>query len=110
MPSVPTKRVKDATAKPSRRRSKATELALKREHPECGVKEGNFAAGAFRRAKAHTNRTLGVGTPSSANKRPSEDVRTLLAKRHALERDADRRLFVVSRTRLKRRKSDTGSF
>jgi Family of unknown function (DUF6496) len=43
--------------------------------PECGVKKSPLAAGAFRGAKAHTNRTLGVGTPSSANQRPQRTFR-----------------------------------
>ena len=35
-----------------------------------GVKESTLAAGAFRGAKAHTNRTLSLGTPSGANQKP----------------------------------------
>jgi len=42
-------------AKPSRRRSKATELALKREHRSAAVRESTLAAGPFRSAKACTN-------------------------------------------------------
>ena len=37
---------------------------------EGGSKQSTFPAGAFRRAKAHTSRTLGSSTSSGANQRP----------------------------------------
>ena len=59
--------------KASRRRSKATELALKRE-PRNGVKE-TLSDRRAPPAKAHTNRALGLSTPSGANQRPQRPFR-----------------------------------